>query len=132
MTAVDTEHRQLCHALFDAIEQGDIEAVDRCYAPGMTLWSNLSGEEMTREENLAVLEKGHGLHRRRTYNDRIVSTLDDGFVVQYTVNVVAHNGAKVSLCACLVAEVRDGQITKLFEYLDSGKFSPRAAVGARS
>ena len=69
--------------------------------------------------------KGRDLHRRRTYDDRIISTFDDGFVVQYTVTVVAHNGTKVPLSACLVAEVRDGKITKLFEYLDSGKFGRR-------
>ena len=62
---------------------------------------------------------------RRTYDDRIISTFEDGFVVQYTVTVVAHNGTKVPLSACLVAEVRDGKITKLFEYLDSGKFGRR-------
>jgi ketosteroid isomerase-like protein len=122
---VHSEHRRLCHALFDAIEQGDIDAVDRCYAREMTMWFNVTGATITREENLAALEQGRGLHRRRTYDDRIVSTFDDGFVVQYTTRVVAHDGTKVPLSACLVAEVREGEITKLYEYLDSGKFTPR-------
>ena len=26
MSSIDTEHRRLCHALFDAIEAGDIDA----------------------------------------------------------------------------------------------------------
>lgn len=123
--SVDTEHRRLCHALFDAIEQGDIDAVDDCYAADMTMWVNVGRAEITREENLAALARGRDLHRRRTYNDRIIDTFDDGFVVQYTVHVVAHDGTTVPLPACLVAEVRDAKITKLFEYLDSGKFSPR-------
>jgi ketosteroid isomerase-like protein len=122
MTTVDTEHRRLCNALFDAIESGDIEGVDRCYAPEMTLWFNATGAAIGREENLEVLAAGRDLHRRRTYDDRTINTFEDGFVVQYTVNVVAHNGRKVPLSACLVAEVRDGKITKLFEYLDTGKF----------
>jgi ketosteroid isomerase-like protein len=122
VTTVDTEHRRLCHALFDAIEQGDINAVERCYAPDMTLWFNVTGQEIGRQENLDALAKGRDLHRRRTYDDRIISTFDDGFVVQCTVTVVAHNGTNVALSACLVAEVRDRKITKLFEYLDSGKF----------
>jgi len=122
MSSIDTEHRRLCHALFDAIEAGDIDAVERCYAPDMTLWFNATGEVMSREDNLAVLAEGRELHRRRTYNDRIVNTFADGFVAQYTVNVVTHKGAEVALSACLVAEVRDGKIAKLFEYLDSGKF----------
>ncbi|HMK10819.1 MAG TPA: nuclear transport factor 2 family protein [Acidimicrobiales bacterium] len=125
MTRTDTAHRRLCHELFDAIERGDIEAVDRCYAPDMTLWFNVTGEEMTREESLKALAAGRDLHRRRTYDDRTISTFDDGFVVQYTVDVVAHSGAHTSLSACLVAEVHDGKISKLFEYLDSGKFAGR-------
>ena len=47
--SVDTEHRRLCHALLDAIEQGDTRAVDACYAPDMTMWCNFTGEEITRE-----------------------------------------------------------------------------------
>ncbi len=109
--------------MFDAIEQGDFAAVEACYAPEMTMWFNVTGQESSRADNLTALVQGQGLHRRRLYNDRIVNTFDDGFVVQYTCNVVGHNGANFALAACLVAEVHDGKIVKLFEYLDSGKFS---------
>jgi ketosteroid isomerase-like protein len=129
LTTLDTEHRRLCHTVLDAIEQADLATVEQCYAPGMTMWNNLTGEESTREENLATLAAGSGLHRRRTYNDRIINTFDDGFMAQYTTHVVTHRGDSVALSACLVAEVRDGRITRLFDYLDSGKFSkgrPRA------
>ena len=122
MSAADTEHRQLCHALFDAIEQGDIAAVEACYAPEMTMWFNGTGRESSRADNLEALRKGTDLHRRRLYNDRVIDTFDDGFVVQYTCNVVTHSGARAALSACLVAEVHDGKIVKLFEYLDTGKF----------
>jgi ketosteroid isomerase-like protein len=123
--SVDTEHRRLCHALLDAIEQGDTQAVDACYAPDMTMWCNFTGQEITREENLEALVRGRDLHRRRTYDDRIVNTFDDGFVAQYTVDVTARDGSHTTLWACLVAEVRNGTITRLFEYLDAGKFSAR-------
>ena len=125
MSATDTEHRRLCHALLDAIEQGDIAAVEACYAPEMTMWFNVTGQESSRDDNLTALAAGKGLHRRRTVQRPHINTFDDGFVVQYTCNVVAHNGARVALSACLVAEVHDGKIVKLFEYLDSGKFGAR-------
>ena len=126
MTTVDTEHRRLCHALFDALETGDVDGVAECYAPDMTMWINLSGETITREANLEAIDQGRGMHRRRLYNDRNINTFDDGFVVQYTTHVVAHNGTEVPLSACLVAEVRDGKIFKLFEYLDTTQFRSRA------
>lgn len=120
--SVDTAHRSLCHALFDALEAGDVEAVGECYAPDMTMWFNVTGQTITREENLEAVDTGRGLHRRRLYNDRTIHTFDDGFLAQYTTLVVTHSGRNVALPACLVGEVRDGKITKLYEYLDSGKF----------
>ena len=125
MSSLDTQHRRLCHALFDAIERGDFATVEQCYAPELTIWFNVTGKTSTREENLATLAAGQGLHRRRLYNERIISTFDDGFVVQYTTHVVTHDGKQRALWACLVAEVRDGRIVKMFEYLDSGKFGRR-------
>ena len=126
MTTIDTTHRRLCHALFDALETGDVEGVDACYAPDMTMWINVSGETITREANLEAVEKGRDLHRRRLYNDRNICTFDDGFAAQFTTHVIAHDGTEVPLSACLVAEVRDGLISKLFEYLDTTQFTSRA------
>lgn len=117
----DTAMRRLCHSLFDAIEAGDLAAVADCYADEMTMWFNATGEITTKVENLAALDVGKDVARRRLYNDRIINTFDDGFVVQYTTHVVTHDGRKMALNACLVAEVHDTKIVKLFEYLDTSK-----------
>ena len=101
------------------------DAVEELYTPDARLWFNVTGREISREESLEVLRKGVDLHRRRTYDDRTIQTFDGGFVVQYSVNVVLHDGRRASLWACLVAECRDGRIARLDEYLDSGKFRPR-------
>ena len=121
----DTELRQLCHRFFDALEGGDHAAVARIYAPDFRMWVNLTDAESTAADNLAVLRDGAKLHRRRSYDDRIVDTFDGGFVAQYSVNVVAHSGKRTSLSACVVAQCRDGQIVRIDEYLDSGKFTRR-------
>ncbi len=126
MTAIDTAHRRLCHSLFDALETGDVAGVDACYTPDMTMWINVTGETITRQANLEAVDAGRGLHRRRLYNDRNINTFDDGFVAQYTTHVVTHDGTEVPLSACVVAEVRDGRISKLFEYLDTTQFRSRA------
>ena len=123
--SLDSVHRRLCHDLFDALEKGDVDGVAACYAPDMTMWANFTMQESSREENLQAVSVGAGMHRRRTYNDRQIHTFHDGFMAQYTCEVVAHNGTKVPLSACLVAEVHDGKIVKLMEYLDSGKFRRR-------
>jgi ketosteroid isomerase-like protein len=122
----DAELRVLCHRFFDALERADIDTIAKLYAPGMQLWVNVTGKEISADENLAVLRDGAKLHRRRTYDDRTINTFDTGFVVQYSVNVVAHSGKRTSLSACVIAQCRDGKITRLDEYLDAGKFAPRA------
>jgi ketosteroid isomerase-like protein len=125
VTALDEQHRRLCHALLDALERTDVDAIDRIYAPDMVLWCNVPNAEMSREENLRTIVEGSALHRRRTYDDRQVHTFHDGFAAQYTCRVVAHDGTVVPLSACLVGTVHDGQIVRLDEYLDAGRFRRR-------
>jgi ketosteroid isomerase-like protein len=119
---VDAVHRRVCHALFDALERADVDAVDQLYAPEMTMWFNVSGSEISRADNLAAIRSGAERHRRRTYDDRQVHTFSDGFLAQYTCRVVAHDGTTVPLSACLVGTVHEGRIVHLAEYLDSGRF----------
>jgi uncharacterized protein len=119
----DGELRDLCHRFLDAIERHDLDAVAAIYAPGFSLWANVTGSEMTAQENIEILTAGKARHRRRTYDDRTIKTFSTGFVVQYSVNIVQHDGERRSLWACLVAQCKNGQITHIDEYLDSSRFT---------
>ena len=133
----DAEIRALCHRFFDAYENRRVDELEKIYAPGCIIWHNVFGRETTREENLAALPEGYKGQRRRTYNDRIINTFDGGFVIQYTLNGVQHSGHKGALWICIVGLCRDGQLTRIDEYLDSGRFPawrgkrPDAAVAAQ-
>ena len=120
----DSELRELCRRYFDAVERRDVETVAELYAPGFVFWINLTGVESGRDENLKALREGYALHRRRSYDDRRIDTFETGFVARYSVNVVEHGGRRTSLWACVVAQCRDGRITRIDEYLDSSKFRP--------
>jgi ketosteroid isomerase-like protein len=128
----DGDIRELAHRFFDAIERRDVAMVAALYAPDLKFWFNVTRKESTREENLASLTEGYGRHRRRTYNDRIIHTFDGGFMMQYTLNIVHHSGETMTLWACLVALCRDGKITRIDEYLDSGKFSQAAPLNRQA
>jgi ketosteroid isomerase-like protein len=119
----DGELRDLCHRFFDAIERHDLDEVAAIYAPGFSIWANVTGAEKTSEENIQTLAAGKPRHRRRTYDDRTINTFATGFVVQYSVNIVQHDGEHRSLWACLVAQCKNGQITHIDEYLDSSRFT---------
>ena len=126
----DRELRELCARYFDAIERRDVEAVAELYAPDFNFWVNLTGAESSREQNLATLRDGYALLRRRSYDDRTIDTFETGFVVRYSVNVVAHDGRRASLYACIVAQCKDGRITRIDEYLDSSKFRRPASAAS--
>ena len=119
----DGELRQLCNRFLDAVERGDLDEVAACYAPDFAFWNNVTGTEQSAPENLETLRKGKSVHRRRTYDDRTINTFESGFVTQFSVNVVQQDGRRRSLCSCLIAWCREGQITRIDEYMDSSKFS---------
>lgn len=124
----DGEIRALCHSFFDAIEQRDIGAVAALYHDDLQFWFNATDKTSTKAEILEAMDTGNARHRRRTYNDRIVHTFASGFVMQYTLIIVQHDGTQTALFPALVALVHDGKILRIDEYIDSGKFSrPLAA-----
>lgn len=117
------EIRELCHRFFDAYESRDVEALDQIYAPDCIIWHNVFGRDTTRDENLAAMPGGYKRQRRRTYDDRIINTFEDGFVIQYTLSGVQHSGHKGALWICIVGRCRDGQLTRIDEYMNSGRFA---------
>ena len=123
MSMTDAEIRALCHRFFDALEARDIETIASLYSNDFAFWFNVTDAQTTREQNLETMVAGYARHRRRTYNDRIINTFDGGFVMQYTLNIVQHDGRKSALFPCVVVLCRDGQITRMDEYIDSGKFT---------
>jgi ketosteroid isomerase-like protein len=125
----DIELRALCHQFFDALEKRDVDTIDSLYADDMEFWINITGEAKPRDKSLAATRDGYARHRRRTYNDRRVNTFDCGFIAQYSLNIVRHDGQESSFWACVIAQCRNGKITRMEEYIDSGKFAlpPSAA-----
>ena len=128
----DGELRALCHRFFDAIESRDVETVASLYHEDLQFWFNATDKTSTKAENLAAMTAGYARHRRRTYNDRIVHTFAGGFVMQYTLNIVQLDGSKSVLFPCLVALCEGGQILRIDEYIDSGKFSQPLPAAARN
>jgi len=111
--------RAFAKRFFDAIEQGDVDAVADCYTSDVEVWHNHDGLTQSRDENLAVLR---GLVERigeRRYEDRRVEVFSGGFLQQHVLSGVRKDGQRVSLPAALICRLRDGRIARLDEYLDS-------------
>jgi ketosteroid isomerase-like protein len=133
MSMTDSETRELCNRFFDAYQDRRVDLLEQICAEDCVVWHNVFGREMSGRDNLAALPASYALQRRRTYNDRVINTFDGGFVIQYTLHGVQHNGHSGALWICIVGLCRDGKITRIDEYMDSGKFAawrggPRRAV----
>ena len=120
-------NEELVVRFFAAIEAGDIAAVREIYAPDALIWHNDDLIEQPVEENLKVLA---GLHRvvsglRYDITRRVPAP--DGVLQQHVLRGHLPGGAEVELHAAMYLQVRDGHITRIEEYLDSGK---RAAIKA--
>jgi len=127
------EIRELCERFFDAYENKRADILDELYSDDCIIWHNVFGKDTTREDNIAGMRVDKG-QRRRTYNDRVINVFHDGFVIQYSLNGVMHDGhVGPALWICIVGKVRDGKITRIDEYMDSSKFGAWAGRGvARS
>jgi ketosteroid isomerase-like protein len=118
---------ELVAAFFAALEAGDIETLREIYAPDAVIWHNDDLVEQPVEENLRVLA---GLHRvvsglRYDITRRVPAP--DGVLQQHVLRGTLPNGADVELHAAMYLQVRGGRITRIEEYLDSGK---RATIKA--
>ncbi len=108
-------------AFFAALEAGDIETLREIYAPDAVIWHNDDLIEQPVEDNLKVLR---GLHRvvsglRYDITRRVPAP--DGVLQQHVLRGTLPDGAAVELHAAMYLQVRDGHVTRIEEYLDSGK-----------
>jgi ketosteroid isomerase-like protein len=117
----DGELRDLCNRFFDAYQDHVIEEVEAVAAPDLQVWMAPFNKTMQRDDWIAATQPGWGRQRSRIYNDRRIDTFDGGFVCRYNLNITEHNGRKSSLQVCVVALCRDGQITRIDEYIDPSK-----------
>jgi uncharacterized protein len=118
---------ELVARFFAALEGGDIETVREIYAPDAVIWHNDDLIEQPVEENLKTLQ---GLHRTVSgLHYEIIRRVPaaDGVLQQHVLRGHLKGGAEVELHAAMYLQVRDGHITRIEEYLDSGK---RAAIKA--
>lgn len=105
---------------FRAIEAGDVERIKAIYAPDAIIWHNNDQKEQTVEENLRVLTWVTRNLKNRRYRVKRRVAIPGGFLQQHVLEAETANGP-FSMPACIVVEVKDGRISRLDEYLDSGQ-----------
>jgi ketosteroid isomerase-like protein len=123
----DWQTLELCDRFFDSLERRDYDTVDACYAPEAVIWHSHDCLYQPRADNLAMLRRGGETQQKVRYRDRRVRVFEAGFVQQHRIEVTWASGFEGRMDVCFVAYVRDGMISRAYEYFDTGqvdKFLP--------
>jgi len=113
--------------LFAAIEAGDVDTVGDLYADDVVVWHNFDQATQTKEQSLAVLRWMTKNLADRRYEVVARFAVEGGFVQQHTLYVTYENGFVGQMDVCFIGYVRDGKLSRIYEYFDTGqigKFLP--------
>lgn len=111
-------HLELAEALFDAFSNGDADKVRDLCAPDVTARQN-NKDPMDLDTLIGFSMAVHGVVRDFRYSDAISTPTASGFVEEHRVRGTLPDGTDLDLAACVVADVRDGKVIDLREYVDS-------------
>lgn len=117
----DWETLELCDRFFDALERGDYDTLEKCYAPECVIWHSHDMLYQSRESNLAMLQQGMKRQSKTHYANRRINTFEGGFVQQHTLHITRENGFEGRMDVCFIAYTRDGMISRIYEYFDTGQ-----------
>lgn len=108
---------QLCEALFAAFSQGNEERIRTLCTPDMQARQN-NNPPMDLESLLEFSRSVLRVVGNFRYEDARRSETATGFVEEHSVRGVLPDGSDLDLAVCVVADVRDGKVCYLREYLD--------------
>ena len=114
----DEQVLQIAERLFASIESGDLAAVDDLYADDIVVWANHDGRASDKARSLRVLDWLCGRLGDRHYEVRRRIVIPGGFLQEHVLHGRAPDGTEIAMPACIVADVADGRVTRLNEYLD--------------
>jgi ketosteroid isomerase-like protein len=109
---------RLADAFFKAIEDGDVEAVDRLYAPSLVVWHSNDGLEQGKAANLATLG-GMVRAMKATYTviDRAAS--ETLLAQRHTLTLENRKTAlSVDLNVAIFIRFQNDQIVRIDEYFE--------------
>ncbi|WP_040496091.1 nuclear transport factor 2 family protein [Ilumatobacter nonamiensis] len=106
-------------AVFGAIERGDMEALSTLWADDIEVWHSNDGVVQDKAQNLAVL--GWMIKQTETieYRDIIRDLTAAGFAQRHVLALTFDGGRTADLPVAIFVTVRDGQVTRIDEYVDS-------------
>ena len=113
------DNEELCKALFEAFASGNEQRIRELCAPDMQARQNNS-PPMDLDTLLGFSRAVLGVVEDFRYDDAVRSATATGFVEEHRVRGVLPDGSQLDVAVCVVADVRDGKVASIREYLDTG------------
>lgn len=111
------DNARLCETLFDAFARGDEERIRTLCRADMQARQN-NNPPMDLDSLLGFSRAVLGVVGDFRYEDARRSGTATGFVEEHSVRGVLPDGSELDVAVCVVADVRDGKVCDLREYLD--------------
>ncbi|MBU14664.1 MAG: hypothetical protein CMQ14_06190 [Gammaproteobacteria bacterium] len=111
-------NEQIAGALFAAFASGDMDTVRRLCAPTFKARQNLNNE-FDLETLIQFSQAVTAVVSDFRYEDAIRSDTGNGFVEEHAIKGTLADGSELHFMACVVADVEDGKIVQLREYVDT-------------
>lgn len=112
---------EVAEAIFDAIERGDMETLASLWADDIEVWHSNDEVVQDKAQNLAVIAWMVENTASVDYRDIVRDLTATGFVQRHTLSLAFADGRTADLPVAIFASVRDGQVTRIDEYIDGAK-----------
>jgi ketosteroid isomerase-like protein len=118
---LNDDNLELGERFFTALMAGDTATIAALYTPDATIWHNFDKRDQDRDANLKTLGWVTRHVKNLRYEEIRRSPLPDGFVQQHVLRGTAPDGSELDVPAILRFYCRDGQVSRIEEYLDTGQ-----------
>lgn len=116
--------RALVQRSFDAIEQGDMQAIADCLSDDYVVWHSTNQEELSKTQEVELMGLWVRNSKVRAYESRRLHVFQGGFVQQHTLTCTTLDDRRWSMPACCIGKVSRNKITRVDEYIDSKDVGP--------
>ena len=125
MTVVNADTvADVADRLFQAIESGDRDAVQRLWHDDVVVWK-VADRDRDKDRALRVINWFIDTTTRRRYEILDRRYFDGGFVQQHILHADGRNGVSIAMRVCLIVQLGDnGLINRIDEYFDPADIAP--------
>lgn len=125
MTVADADTvAEVADRLFQAIETGDRDGVQRLWNDDVVVWK-VADRDRGKQRALRVINWFIDATTQRRYEVLDRRLFDGGFVQQHILHADGRNGGSVAMRVCLVVQLgANGLISRIDEYFDPAELAP--------